>query len=121
MGKWIARKKTPPEYGESPGPMIVACQWNCAVAVVSMARSSILVYIASQARLWAWAEHTRSSPIGPALHDDGGSLAAWSVYFPLHSHALDICIPAEICEFLVKCTLAAQSSLTSARLSGIPC
>ena len=25
----MARKKTPPEYGESPGPMIVACQWNC--------------------------------------------------------------------------------------------
>ena len=33
----MARKKTPPEYGESPGPMIVACQWNCAAAVVSMA------------------------------------------------------------------------------------
>jgi hypothetical protein len=24
----MARKKTPPEYGESPGPMMVACQWN---------------------------------------------------------------------------------------------
>jgi len=39
----MARKKTPPEYGESEGPMMVACQWN------------------------------RSSPIGPAEHDDGGS------------------------------------------------
>jgi len=39
----MARKKTPPEYGESPGPIMVACQWN------------------------------RSSPIGPAEHDDGGS------------------------------------------------
>lgn len=39
----MARKKTPPEYGESPGPMIVACQWN------------------------------RSSPTGPAEHDEGGS------------------------------------------------
>jgi len=43
VGKWIARKKTPPEYGESEGPMMVACQWN------------------------------RSSPIGPAEHEDGGS------------------------------------------------
>jgi hypothetical protein len=33
VGKWIARKKTPPEYGESPGPMMVACQWNCGSAV----------------------------------------------------------------------------------------
>jgi len=39
----MAKKKTPPEYGESEGPMIVACQWN------------------------------KSSPIGPAEHDDGGS------------------------------------------------
>jgi len=39
----MAKKKTPPEYGESEGPMMVACQWN------------------------------RSSPIGPAEHDDGGS------------------------------------------------
>jgi len=31
----MARKKTPPEYGESPGPMIVACQWNyCADVLV---------------------------------------------------------------------------------------
>jgi len=40
----MCRKKTPPAYGESPGPMIVACHWN---------------------RLL--------SPVGPALHDDGGS------------------------------------------------
>ncbi len=39
----MARKKTPPEYGESLGPIIVACQWN------------------------------RSSPIGPAEQDEGGS------------------------------------------------
>jgi len=39
----MAKKKTPPEYGESEGPMMVACQWN------------------------------KSSPIGPAEHDDGGS------------------------------------------------
>jgi len=37
------RKKTPPWKGLSLGPMIVACQWN------------------------------RSSPIGPAEHDEGGS------------------------------------------------
>lgn len=24
----MSRKKTPPAYGESSGPMIVACQWN---------------------------------------------------------------------------------------------
>jgi hypothetical protein len=24
----MSRKNTPPEYGESSGPMIVACQWN---------------------------------------------------------------------------------------------
>lgn len=39
----MARKKTPPVYGESEGPMMVACQWN------------------------------KSSPIGPAEHDEGGS------------------------------------------------
>lgn len=44
MGKAIERKNTPPEYGESAGPMIVACQWN------------------------------KSSPIGPAEQEDGGSL-----------------------------------------------
>ena len=30
----------------------------------------------------AWAEHTRSSPIGPALHDDGGSL--WYGQYTIH-------------------------------------
>ena len=40
----MVRKKTPPAYGLSPGPMIEACQWN------------------------------RSSPTGPALQDEGGSL-----------------------------------------------
>jgi len=39
----MARKKTPPWNGLSLGPMIVACQWN------------------------------RSSPMGPAEHDEGGS------------------------------------------------
>merc|ERR1739848_597753 len=43
-GKWIWRKNTPPWYGESGGPIIVACQWK------------------------------RSSPTGPALHCAGGSL-----------------------------------------------
>merc|ERR1711939_404409 len=43
VGKWMARKKTPPWNGESPGPIMVACQWK------------------------------RSSPIGPAEHDEGGS------------------------------------------------
>lgn len=43
VGKWMVRKKTPPEYGLSPGPMMVACQWK------------------------------RSSPTGPAEHDEGGS------------------------------------------------
>lgn len=27
-GKWMAMKKTPPAYGLSAGPMMVACQWN---------------------------------------------------------------------------------------------
>jgi hypothetical protein len=40
----MSKKKTPPEYGESSGPMIVACQWNM------------------------------SSPTGPAEQFDGGSL-----------------------------------------------
>ena len=39
----MVRKKTPPWYGDSGGPMMVACQWN------------------------------RSSPTGPALHWAGGS------------------------------------------------
>ena len=38
------KKKTPPAYGESGGPMIDACQWY------------------------------KSSPTGPAEHEDGGSL-----------------------------------------------
>jgi len=37
------KKKTPPAYGESPGPIIVACQLNMLSAE------------------------------GPALHDEGGS------------------------------------------------
>lgn len=45
----MARKKTPPWNGDSDGPIIVACQWN------------------------------RSSPIGPAEHDEGGSLLHRSV------------------------------------------
>lgn len=40
----MVKKNTPPWYGLSGGPMIVACQWN------------------------------RSSPTGPALHCAGGSL-----------------------------------------------
>lgn len=40
----MAKKKTPPAYGESEGPMMVACQWKI------------------------------SSPIGPAEQDEGGSL-----------------------------------------------
>jgi len=40
----MERKNTPPAYGESGGPMIDACQWY------------------------------KSSPTGPAEHDDGGSL-----------------------------------------------
>lgn len=40
----MERKKTPPAYGESAGPMIDACQWN------------------------------KSSPTGPAEQEDGGSL-----------------------------------------------
>lgn len=44
MGKCIVRKKTPPWYGLSGGPIIVACQWN------------------------------KSSPTGPAEHWAGGSL-----------------------------------------------
>lgn len=39
----MARKKTPPWKGLSDGPIMVACQWN------------------------------KSSPMGPAEHDDGGS------------------------------------------------
>ena len=39
------QENTPPAYGESGGPMIDACQWY------------------------------KSSPTGPAEHDDGGSLS----------------------------------------------
>lgn len=39
----MLRKKTPPEKGESPGPMMVACHWNML------------------------------SPVGPAEQEDGGS------------------------------------------------
>ena len=45
----MVRKKTPPWYGDSGGPMMVACQWN------------------------------KSSPTGPALHCAGGSRPrSWS-------------------------------------------
>jgi len=40
----MSKKNTPPEYGDSSGPMMVACQWNI------------------------------SSPIGPAEQFAGGSL-----------------------------------------------
>jgi hypothetical protein len=58
----MARKKTPPWKGLSPGPIIVACQWN------------------------------RSSPIGPAEHDDGGSLQCicQPSSFPLCLHLIDM-------------------------------
>lgn len=88
----MARKKTPPWNGLSPGPMMVACQWN------------------------------RSSPMGPAEHDDGGSLqvsqsvCVCSVVPPPYqsqgccpsmtsSSALSwesrIDIPTKVCEFFV--------------------
>jgi len=64
VGKWIAKKKTPPEYGESPGPIMVACQWN------------------------------RSSPIGPAEHDDGGSRpkSVSSLLILFNAMAMVVCV-----------------------------
>lgn len=71
--------------GEVPtGPMIVACQWNCALYI-----SVPCPYISQDLRQRHRQSHaqmrpmlvesgavlrTRSSPTGPAEHDEGGSL-----------------------------------------------
>ena len=114
----MARKKTPPEYGESDcgqsqyiviiacsasvsqavasgtsggrrqrnettltGPMMVACQWNCqrpkSVYAFRRDLDSVrqgLVLIPDRWDSQVEARRTRSSPMGPAEHDDGGSL-----------------------------------------------
>ena len=47
------------------------------------------------------ASRTRSSPIGPALHDDGGSLYRCQYLTQAMNFSSPyICIPAEVCEFL---------------------
>ncbi len=58
----MERKKTPPAYGESPGPMMVACHWNML------------------------------SPVGPAEQDeeDHGRVGELLVD-PFHGHFLSLC------------------------------
>jgi len=111
----MARKKTPPEYGESPcmrcvsaivamitdyrwreqsfrggekrtGPIIVACQWNYKRNNVSdISSTSFVTVIYSLVPFKAVCifrrggakdrtRHTKSSPIGPAEQEEGGSL-----------------------------------------------
>lgn len=91
MGKCIARKKTPPEYGLSPctglaKPKIrkVLCthgsHYGC--LPVKLCPRRALVYRKPYKKiLWrhgCWGRlkggRTRSSPMGPAEHDEGGSL-----------------------------------------------
>jgi len=66
------------------GPIIVACQWNCIARRQYMSNIAIslnnhkdgVIALTSARSQWvvSWVERTRSSPIGPAEHDEGGSL-----------------------------------------------
>jgi hypothetical protein len=68
------------------GPMMVACQWNYGQPEVSLTRIHYMVYLESMCgpqlvRTKSWADgdrdhkrRTKSSPIGPAEQEDGGSL-----------------------------------------------
>ena len=60
------------------GPMMVACQWNCTAELSApfLHRYNLLsTSIASPLSLSIISNrHTRSSPIGPAEHEEGGSL-----------------------------------------------
>ncbi len=67
------------------GPMIVACQWNCkrqrqyssSITNITEYNQKILVKVDIRNVLTDYVmmdQRTRSSPIGPAEHDEGGSL-----------------------------------------------
>lgn len=51
---------------------MVACQWNCYTVLAVDVRS--LGRLPGNSRILKKVKHTRSSPIGPAEHDEGGSL-----------------------------------------------
>ena len=59
----MVRKKTPPWYGLSGGPMMVACQWF-------MVSNVSYCYLTSDQSTCQW---NMSSPTGPAEHCAGGS------------------------------------------------
>lgn len=63
---------------------MVACQWNCCMVLADDVRS--VGRLPGNSRILKKVKHTRSSPMGPAEHDEGGSLqqerlvfVAWKV------------------------------------------
>lgn len=67
----MVTRKTPPEYGLSDGPIIVACQWNI------------------------------SSPTGPALHEVGGSFCRSLSSFCILFDAITPCVVEGLADLLL--------------------
>jgi hypothetical protein len=62
--------------------------------------------------------HTRSSPTGPAEHEEGGSLWNEKSQFPDFEGSTDTILPAEVSEFLVNSLESHDESDRTKRTEG---